>query len=279
MNNEAKLKKVSDRLYVKPCKGKDGKDFEVEWKKELEMMWLDLTNVSLRHTLSIENPVFAVGRDRKRDGDVNRPKLPYDEYVKEEHRSISATGLLDKKPDSLRSDTISLIMADGAIERGTYSEVKNVNIFPLESDLTQEDVEMGRANGSLGHWIEDGEFYLDLGIPADTFDCAYRELQEPKGKAVVLCVYVDAFNTDIDRAFRPPDMAKTFYIEANSSSRAYFKTLMISEPVRTILKNSHPNQGNTEEEKAVRSEPKRSQLIEEGGYNWMAFLWKILRGR
>lgn len=252
MDSETMLKKVNDRLFIEPYKDKDGKEYEIKWKKELDVMWLDLVDVKLGHTFSIEHPVFDVKYDiatgKAKEGD----KLPFDKYEKQEWRVIRATGRMAKYTCSVRTDTISLILADGAIKERAYSEIK-IYIRRLASDLTQDDVEDQKVNGFLGHWKDDGELYLDIGVPPDVFDSAYRELQEKQHKEVSLCVYADTFNTESERAFRPPDMPREFYIEVDSRNFVYFKSLTISEHAsQAVIKDTSSADEMQDVEKRVR---------------------------
>ena len=231
MNPETNLKKVNERLYIQPCKHQDGRDFEIKWEKQVEPMWLDLTDIKLCHTFSIEHPVFSLRFDAAMGKVKEGDKLPYEQYERQEWRVIRATRQLNKYTGWRKGDTIGLITKEGLTNSKVYSEV-NVFIRRMDGDLTQADVEDKKANGTIGHLNDTADVYLDFAVPSDVFDNAYRELREVKDKEVTLCVYADVFNSESDRTLRPPDMPKEFFIEDESSfSSVYFHSLVIAEPV------------------------------------------------
>lgn len=244
MGKKSILKKVDDRLYIEPCKREDGTDFEVKWKKELEPVWLDLKETRLMHAFEVSHPIFEfrLGRLEEKAGD----KLQYESYERREKRHIEATGKLTTRA-SWRGDSIGIIARDGSTQHRVFTEVK-VSIRRLDGDLTQADVEQKKVNGFMGHLGEDACVYLDLHVPSDIFDNAYRELQEARDKEVSLCVYADVFNSEVDRGLRDHREPRDFFIEEESGfNHLYLHHLIISERVSNSADKEISSERNNSE--------------------------------
>jgi hypothetical protein len=218
VNEESHLKKVDKSLYTETCKREDGTEFEIKWQKELEHMWLDLTGIKLRHDFEVDHPVF---QEIFQGSILHRDDA---QYERRELRSIEATGnLVDR-------DSIGIIEKNGSAKAKVFRQVK-VHLRRLEGDLKKEDIEGKKVNGWLGHSEDDRHVYLHFCIPSEIFDSAYRELQERKTLGARLGVYVEVFNSEVDRSLRDYRMPMDFFIENESRNKLYFHFLSISEAI------------------------------------------------
>lgn len=225
------LSKVGDRIYVE----RDDDGGELTWVKRLESLRIDLHDVRVFYTCSVDRPELPIGG----------------EYAEKEARSLDCKGTLQDR-------TIQVIRQDGSLSN--EFDVVEVSVHPIDENLSQETHGYLRyVSGELLKYEHRRDPYvnLDLYIPALLLLNTINVFSDSHAKKrIAVHVYVDVFQPEFERSLAEPWMKQRYYIEDNSNdvdvvgSTAYFRSLTIaradpvgSSPTGNVEEDSPDNSG------------------------------------
>lgn len=213
--SDTRLEKVNERLYHEPYK--EGRPFK--WAKCLEPLFITLRNVRVSRGLSIERPETSfsrlwkdiVGEEKARTLAGDEPEEKYSERF---GWRVTGTGHLDER--------IGLIRKDGTLTGfSEHFDRVDVILWPIPTNVSDTDKE--RALGSL--FYDDADLIVELPVPASPLEQLCHELVSGRLSKLTVGVFVDVFQSEVDRSLAEPGM-QTYYIEEESiSNGAYLSSL------------------------------------------------------
>lgn len=201
---EKTLKKVNENLYLEPYKD----NTDLKWFKRPEFLTIYLRDIGVIYSCSVERPEFPLNK----------------EYEEKQNYYITAKG-------SLQSRVIRLITEEGKQE-GHFDQVE-VSLKPIENEDSKAAYGYALYIGDDMLKYEDRDdpyITLELYLPRNFLEKSRIEIEKEKFKRVILSVYIEVFQSEVERSLAEPYMRQYYFIEKDGAANTYFHSLAIENP-------------------------------------------------